>query len=421
MISPATDGAAHALADFYQKVPGRGVITSEVSRDGFSYVAPPDQVIHGAADGPLRGMLIPVKDLSQVAGMPTCYGNIDRMINSTEDDEIVGAILAAGASIPGKTATSELGMTAYCEPIGLARPENPLFPGATTGGSSGGAAVAVARGIVPVAHGSDGGGSIRVPAAACGVIGFKPRHDSRQAQVTAQGFLGSDLPTLTKVAVATGLVGAQVANGLDGRTDGTDQAGDSAAAYSRPLTIGMTVSGWHADVTADAAWHSATHAAAEALRALGHRVVPIARPYDEQVFAAFETIMRFRSRKITGPASPIVEWLRAEGFNLDETRVRQAFAVADSVRTQLPAWLGVDVLLTPTLSFDPPATGTFSALAPARDFQAQTEWTPWCTVMNLFGGPALSLPFGGRSIHLGGITISGAALLALGAQLLATG
>lgn len=417
MTSPATDGAAQALADFYQKVPGRGVITSEVSRDGFSFVAAPDEVVHGAADGPLRGMLIPVKDLSQVAGMPTCYGSFDRMINSTEHDDIVSAILATGASIPGKTATSELGMTAYCEPIGLARPENLLFPGATTGGSSGGAAVAVARGIVPVAHGSDGGGSIRVPAAACGVIGFKPRHDSRQAQVTAQGFLGSDLASLSKVAVATGMVAGPAA-GLTG-----DPAAGPAAttAYSRPLTIGMTVSGWHADVTADTAWHSATHAAADALRALGHRVVPIARPYDEQVFAAFETIMRFRSRKITGPASPIVEWLRAEGFKLDEAEVRQAFAVADSVRTRLPEWLGVDVLLTPTLSFDPPAVGAFSTLAPERDFQAQTEWTPWCTVMNLFGGPALSLPFGGRSIHLGGITISGAALLALGAQLLAAG
>ena len=124
----------------------------------------------------LFGLPIPIKDLNPLAGVSCSFGNAVLQKNHipTYDDAVILKIKEAGMIPIGKTATSELGSFPYTESKGLPPARNPWNLEYTPGGSSGGAAAAVAAGLAPFAHGSDGGGSIRGPAACCGVVGIKP-------------------------------------------------------------------------------------------------------------------------------------------------------------------------------------------------------------------------------------------------------
>lgn len=357
------------------------------AESGFVHVAttPPPLI-----DGPLSGLLIPIKDLMPVTGMPTTYGSVSRRVMEDSDSFVV-SLQRRGACIVGKTATSELGMTAYTEPVGMPAVDNPLFPGHTPGGSSGGAAVAVARGLVQVAHASDGGGSIRVPAAACGVVGFKPPHDNSGGKLTAQGFITRNVSMQAIM--------------------------HHIAPVTRRLKVGVLLKPLHGDGTVASEWQNACLAAANALSDLGHDVMAVEPAYDQSYFEAFGTMLSGMCRKIEGDASPIVSYLRERGRALSDGEraraVAKCLSLGDVVRQ---AW-DIDVLLTPTLAFDPPPIGYFSAMSPAEDFDEQTRWTPWCTLFNITGWAGISIPFGGRSVHLGSIRASVPELLAMAEEL----
>lgn len=338
--------------------------------------------------GPLASLPIPIKDLTPVAGMPCSYGAASRMAWQ-ESDPLVLELERRGAIIVGKTATSELGMTAYTEPVDMPAP---TWAGHTPGGSSGGAAVAVASGLVRVAHGSDGGGSLRVPAAACGVVGYKPPHASRGGKLTAQGFITASV---------------------------ADQAFMHSVdlAAPRPLRVGVLLAPLHGDGAVSPAWVRAVKEAAAALSDLGHDVVECAPAYGPEPFDAFTTVLAGMCRRIPGAASPIVAWLRDRGQALSIAERAAALEVFHHVPTQVMAAWPFDVLLTPTLAFDPPPVGHFSALPPADDFAEQTRWTPWCTLFNITGWAGISIPFGGRSVHLGALRCSPSKLLSVAAEL----
>lgn len=341
-------------------------------------------------EGPFSDLLIPIKDLMPVSGMPTTYGSVTRRVVEPSDP-FVTALVARGARIVGKTATSELGMTAYTEPVRMPAVDNPLLPGHTPGGSSGGAAVAVARGLVEVAHASDGGGSIRVPAAACGVVGFKPPHDNKGGKLTAQGFITRSVGMQTRM--------------------------HSVSLTPRPLRIGVLLQPLHGDGTVSEQWKAACLKAADELSDLGHDVYELAPAYDETYFQAFETMFSGMCRKIEGEASPIVEWLRTKGRALSAGERGMAVDKCASLGAVVRRAWDIEVLLTPTLAFDPPEIGHFSQLSPREDFDEQTRWTPWCTLFNITGWAGVSIPFGGRSIHLGAIRCLPGELLAVAEEL----
>ncbi|MBH5298897.1 amidase [Corynebacterium ulcerans] len=322
----------------------------------------------------LSGWIIPAKDLSDVAGMPTSYGSIHRRVMAAETDPFIARYMEQGAIVPGKSLVPELGLTAYTEPVGLAAP---VFHGHTPGGSSGGAAVMVARGLVRAAHASDGGGSIRVPAACTGIVGFKPPHDASRANPVTQGFLTR---TLADAAYLHNIRPLQ-----------------------RPLRIGVLTQPVHAEV--DVAPHilAAVEDAAARLSAAGHTISAVSRPYGDEPFAAFHDILALKSTKIHGPASPIVEWLRDCGRRVTLSRKAEAMRTFVGVDKLLRDAWDIDVVLTPTLAFDPPPVGHFSAMTPEEDFAAQTRWTPWGTMFNMSGGAALSVPHRGVGIQLGAI------------------
>ena len=345
--------------------------------------------------GRLHGLVLPIKDLMPVAGFPCSYGSVTRTEMPPETDLWAAQLLKAGIIIPGKSQTSEMGMTAYCEPVGMPAVANPLWPGRTPGGSSGGAAAAVALGLVDVAHASDGGGSIRVPAAATGTVGVKPPHDSSGGSPTAQGFI------TRSVADAAFVFGV--------------------SPVSRSLRIGVLVEPLHGDGAVSPVMVSTVCTVADRLSDLGHRVHEVSRPYGERPFAAFADVLASRSIHIPGPASDIIEWLRERGSALSESRRAEAVADFDAVlQTILSAW-DIDVLLSPTLAHDPPEIGHFSRLEPPEDFAEQTRWTPWATLFNMTGGAAVNVPVAvaGRppvGVQLGSVRASFGELLGVASQ-----
>ncbi|HEY0954791.1 MAG TPA: amidase [Roseateles sp.] len=135
------------------------------------------QLAHGLGNGPLAGVPLLIKDAAQhYAGLPTGFGSraLAGLPPARQHAHVVRRLLDAGAVIFGKTNTPELALKGVTHPLAFGRSSNPWNTGRTTGGSSGGAAAAVASGVVPMAAGNDGGGSIRIPAACCGLVGLKP-------------------------------------------------------------------------------------------------------------------------------------------------------------------------------------------------------------------------------------------------------
>ncbi|ALC06953.1 amidase [Corynebacterium deserti GIMN1.010] len=356
---------------------------------GFAWFDPEITAGHGV--GPLHGMVIPAKDLNDVAGMPTAFGNANRRATATQTDPFIQRLISRGAIIAGKTQTSELGMTAYCEPIGMDAPDNPILPGHTPGGSSGGAAVAVARSLVDAAHASDGGGSIRVPAAACGLVGFKPAHDSRGANPSTQGFITRDVATQARL------------HALQPRT--------------RRLRIGVLAEPIHANSLVDASFLTTLNSTAHLLEQAGHEIISVGVPYGSWAFGAYTECFMAKSAAITDPGSPIVAWLAEHGRALSPHQRKSCVRAFDSVASTVHEAWDIDVLLTPTLAFTPPKIGHFSSLSPEEDFLEQTRWTPWATLFNMTGGAAISIPIDGVSIHLGAIRADNEDILGLAAFL----
>ncbi|MHA2787761.1 amidase [Corynebacterium sp. S7] len=354
--------------------------------------------------GRWHGRIIPIKDLADVAGMPSTYGSIHLRRRATSSAELVSKLLAEGAIIPGKTATSELGMTGYTEPVGLPAPHNPLWPGQarTPGGSSGGAAVAVAQGLVDIAHGSDGGGSLRIPAAACGLIGFKPSHHAVGGMLSAQGVLTR---TLADTLFAHNI---------------------QQLKPPRPLRIGVLTSPLLAEnmmrSDVDTPALRATELAANTLAAAGHDVVEVERSALDAagLFGSFQRVFSAKVPHDDVPASEIVQWFRNHSHR---TPPKEDIARLEGSAQELQAAWPVDVLLTPMLSHEPPEIGSFAKLGPENDFLAQTRWTPWGSIFNMSGGAAISVPLdlgaekGPVSIQLGAIRADGHTILGLAQQL----
>ncbi|MGP5615230.1 amidase family protein [Corynebacterium variabile] len=377
--------------------------------------------------GTLREVEVLVKDLQRVAGETTGFGSPAHEEVADEHDSTVRSLLATGASLVGASVTAEYGATVYTEPYlvgGGPGPVNPVDPRMTTGGSSSGAAVAVARGIVDIAHANDGGGSIRVPAAAVGLPGLKPAHrvfgsgaaSRALPNPAAQGFIARDL-TLT--ARAYGLA--------------------STTPVRPGLRLGMSTVPFHGDpgqagpTAVDPRIATATTASAALL--VTHPqvsgVVPVDAPYPVERFAVFSRIMAARCAGLPDPLGPMPGWLKEQGRALAASDIEDAAASLRVLPGDIErAWPEVDVVVTPTLACAPPPVGAFSSLALAGshrlDFLAQTAWTPWATLWNLTGWAALSVPLVAAapgqwpvSVHLGAVgdRVDAATLLALGAHL----
>jgi len=275
----------------------------------------------------------------------------------------------------------------------------------SAGGSSGGAAAAVAAGIAPLAHASDGGGSIRVPASACGLVGLKP---SRGLVSPGNRPPGPGLGTegvVSRTVRDTGLALDVLAGPRPGDTYWAPiTAGGYLAACDRPperLRVGLLTT---PVIAADAEVHPAClDAVARAgllLEGLGHEVTdaPVAFPAEQ--WQAFTTVWAVGALGIPlppeaeGALTPLTRWLRESGRSASGADYAGALAAIQLLTQQVAlTWADFDVVVSPTMAQPPAPLGSLRDDAdPAGDFAAQTRFTPWTSVYNLTGRPAISLP-----------------------------
>lgn len=366
-----------------------------------------DLVARGlAADLALLGVPCPIKDLHPVAGVGFEAGSAALRGNVAEvDDGIVEWLREAGTVMLGKTSAPEFGFPCYTEPDGSPPARTPWDLRRSAGGSSGGAAAAVAAGIVPIAQASDGGGSIRIPASACGLVGLKPS----RGRISAGPLLvpGPGLGTagvLTRTVADTAAALDVLAGFRIGDTYLAPPPTESFLAASRRRPTGLRVGVLTRPVIAAADVHpaclDAVGVATGLLEDLGHHVEEAPVPFAVERWQAFMALWTVGAASIpldpgTEPLlTPLTRWLREQGREVGA--VEHAAALADLQRLTREvalAWEGFDVVLTPTLAQPPALVGGLRDDAdPAADFAAQTRFTPWTSVYNLSGLPAISLP-----------------------------
>lgn len=327
---------------------------------GFTYV---DTSRRPRAKGRLSGWILSAKDLNDVAGMPTSQGAKHRAYNATASDTFIAALEEQGALIIGKSSTPELGLRVDTEPVDMPHPVNPLHPGATPGGSSGGAAVQVARGLLRAAQGSDGGGSLRVPAAACGVVGFKQS--------------GTDL-------------------GVPGFI--TRTVADAAFLHDitprpTPARIGVLKQPLFAHTRVDPQHARAVDEAAAQLSAAGYPVEEIA-PYPT-ADVTFESFRHIFTSRLAGmeAGEGYFEWVRQQGLKVSKRMLDDALRHASGLPRLLADCWRVDAIITPMLAYAPPPIGTFLSLDHEENFREQTRWSPWGSLFNVAHLPAISVPW----------------------------
>ncbi|MGU3291784.1 amidase [Williamsia sp. M5A3_1d] len=378
---------------------------------------------------PLAGVPIAIKDNVAVAGEPMTIGSRATVHDpQPADHTIVSRLTAAGAVVVGITAVPELCLFGATDsPDRITR--NPWNRNLTAGGSSGGSAAAVASGQVPVAHGNDGLGSIRIPAADCGLFGIKPGAGVVPPQVGGNGWYGmaENGPLATTVADA-GLVLAVMADDMSLATaaTGTDAAAlHIVVAENFPLAIGATDPHWAATLTA------ASRVAAE----IGHRVSTADMPYP------------------TNPAPLMLRWVGGAAADADDIAgqggdlrqlqkrsrrhtalgriVNRRGLVTEEQKTATVARVeryldetGADVAMTPMLARPPIDAARWSGRGWLANMYANIGYAPFAGLINLLGWPAMSVPFGihpasktPMAVQVFGRPGSEATLLGLAAQI----
>ncbi len=368
----------------------------------------------GLPDGPFRGVPFLVKDLGcEMAGEPHTLGNRalrDADVRAEQDSHLYQSIRGAGFVTLGRTNTPELGGTITTEPEAFGPSRNPWNPDHSTGGSSGGSAAAVAAGMVPMAHASDGGGSIRVPASECGLVGLKPsRGRISQGPKIGEGWAGATTDGVVSRSVRDT---AAMLDVMSGRRTGDPYV---AAPPTRPfadevgvdpgrLRIGLAPS--HAGVHTDPECAAAVEAAGVLLDQLGHDVV-VAQPnafFDEEFSRHFVTIVAVAT------AVDFVNMGDAIGRPIGEDDVEASNWLMGSIGRSISAadyiasvnwvhawsrrlhawWDDFDVLVSPVIAVPPPPIGWLSD--PEHGTERLTSILQFTAEFNVSGQPAVSLP-----------------------------
>ena len=369
----------------------------------------------GQGAAPLAGVPIAEKELARRAG--TVSGTASRLSAgrpASRSDAIVEAIDASGAVSLGATTASEFGLTGFTEPAGRPPARNPWDPSTGAGGSSGGAAAAVAAGLVPFAVGSDGGGSVRIPAATCGVVGVKPSRGRIPAQGGQDSFAGlvTAGPIARTVADAAMLLDALAAPPGRGAAfatvpPGADEGGLLGAAVRGEgrFQIGVLQgSVWDDDlpISVDAASAAAVERTVAALDELGHGVEPVRLP-GERYPELFRVLWRASAARIPARSPAELELLEPftratveAGRALSPEVLLGALAEAGAFeRRAIRTCSSFDAVLTPALGLPPMPLGWFTAEPdPETVFARQVLAAPFSSFVNVAGLPAIVLPVG---------------------------
>lgn len=346
--------------------------------------------------GPLLGVPVAVKDEIDIAGEVTSFGTGAIFTRAGADAEVVRRLRAAGAIVVGKTKMPELGLWPFTESITWGVTRNPWDPDRTPGGSSGGSAAAVASGMVPVALAADGAGSIRIPAACCGLFGLKPQrdrvprtpHDRDSSHWVVFG-------SLTRSVADSGLM-------LD--VLGSSEGGFLQATQAKPRRLRIAVVrgfpiGTRGRLSDEVS--GALDSTADLLRSLGHTVGEAEldmRVRDVPVILGL--MFRFIRDAVEGVERPWRLERRSRTFARpgalvsDRTRDRLLAAERAAVRRVGAIFDEHDVLLTPVMSEPAVPTGIMEGHGAIVTYQWESGWVPFNILWNISGQPAASVPSG---------------------------
>ena len=437
-ITP-TELAAHYLERIERLDSGLGAFTTVTAEAALARASYVETTVSRAVA--LWGLPLGDKDLSARAGVRTTYGSrLFAEYVPEESDEIVRVLDEAGGVSLGKTNAPEFGMPSYTESLVAPPARNPYDTTLGAGGSSGGAAVAVAAGLLPVAPGSDGGGSIRIPAAATGLVGLKPSRGRVPANpgFGSLGGLVAPGPIARTVADAAMLLDAMTEGGpyqYATRAPSWDGGAllNAAVRGEGRFEIGvMTTSPWDSayDISiAPEAW-AALDAAVNELTVLGHGLEELALEPDDTYGPAFRTIWQAGAANIPAEGEqlellePLTRWLVARGRELGARELSAALATLTQFeRSVIRQFSRVDAVLTPALALTPRPVGWYDQVDAERNFEQQVQYTPFTSFANVAGLPAITLPVAVTDAGLPmGVQLIGRpggehTLLAIGAQL----
>ncbi|HEX3699823.1 MAG TPA: amidase [Phenylobacterium sp.] len=364
----------------------------------------------GPPAGPFAGVPFLIKDLEDYKGLPTRAGSRAEALSppATTQTPYIDAFDRAGLVVIGKSATPEFGFLPTTEPIAFGPTHNPWDPARSPGGSSGGTAAAVAAGVVPVAHGTDGGGSIRIPASCCGLFGLKPsraRMIGTRGERTIADFAVEHVLSRS-VRDSAAILALTEDSGPDARYPAVGLIGGPA---KRRLRVGLLIENTNGHAPQPEVL-AAARDAGKLLEALGHHVDEAHWPMDGQQFiqdfllfwaAIAARIVEPMTRATGAAASPeifepftlgLVEMAKKAPPEALPQVMQRLQANALAYDTWFPAHQ-FDVVLSPVLSSPAPYLGEIGPSVAFDTLMARLmEYVGYTPIHNIAGAPAMSVP-----------------------------
>jgi amidase len=349
----------------------------------------------------------------------------------------------AGMIVVGTTTLPEYGIQPATETRRFGATRNPWDLDRTPGGSSGGSAAAVASGMVPIAHANDGGGSTRIPAACCGLVGLKPQRGRvSMAPTMGEQFLVADgvlTRTVRETALALDILAGPELGDASWAAPPPQPFAAAMGAEPRGLKIGLAMTPPLPDVEPTPEVAQATRDAAQLLESLGHTIEEIEPPFrDKSMFQTFTAVfgpmvcgqtalasMMAGREPTADDVEALTLWLWETCRAIDSIAAYGALVQIQAAARQIVTWSApYDVVLTPALAEPPVTIGTLDPDAPdpSHTFARAGAFTPYTAGLNISGQPAISLPLSQSAdglplaIQLIGRPAEEGALLALAAQ-----
>ncbi|WP_051479257.1 amidase [Arthrobacter sp. H5] len=430
---------AHYLRRIEELNPGLGSFVTVTADLALAEAVAADQRQAEGGDLPaLHGLPLAHKDLADVAGVKTTHGSaaLDHG-TALSDSPLVSVLRRAGAISLGKTQVPEFGLSCYSENRVAPSARNPLDPTLSPGGSSGGSAAAVAAAMLPFAPGTDGGGSVRIPAAATGLVGLKPNR-GRVPSGSGQSDLGQFVvagPLARTTADAAVLLDAMV-NEPNHHATSAVRSGSFLQAAQRAagtFRIGVSTASPFASafhIALDQPAQAGLDAGIKALTAVGHDLLETDIRYDERYHRAFQTVWTAALAVARIPLSrepqlmPLTRTLRHRAQERSGTELAGAVDILRQFEQDTIAqYAEFDMILTPALGMSPRPIGWYTSSEADTDYMRQCQYSPFTSMVNVCGLPAISVPVHTTAAGLSmGIQLIGrpsaeADLLAVSAQL----
>jgi amidase len=382
------------LGSYYSVASDRAIAEAKAKTEQLAQITDLDEL------PPFFGVPLSIKDLAPVKDLPWSRG-IYALRNDIADFDVgvVTRLKQAGFVILGKTATSELGSLPYTEPPGFAPTRNPWNLDYTPGGSSGGAAAAVAAGLCPVAQASDGGGSVRGPAACCGLVGLKPSRGRISCYPAGERLMGLATSGVLARTVADAAALLDVMSGYSPGDpywlpDPDPSFLEAARQQPGSLRVGFATE-FAGMRRVDVEWEAAVLQTVRRLEQAGHHVEPIALDFQE-IVAPFIKVWMSSVMTCGAPPdilSPMNRWIANQTLPIGDfvQALNQLHVCARRIVAHFEA---IDVLVLPTYTHAPIRIGEWADLSPEDTLAKIIDWIVPCPPFNATGQPAIAIPAG---------------------------